>query len=486
MHAAIVLVISIVLAIHLVLPLGTWIMLSGRRDDKTRLWFIGTTLFSLSMCTVALRPYVSEFISFTLPWIMAIAAWLVVIETFRRELQRRASTWKLILCVIASWMLYLLWVFKIGEIKILGGLSYSLLFLLLSLYLLYLLFELDRLYRSKSISLLKISLFLYSAIYVNRIYHYLIDGSANNLNVFSLTWVSNLVVVGSILAIILLCIGYWGFTLEKSGLETQHAESQTESMRQLIKERDQLLMLNARVSAISSLSSFSAMLVHDISQPLQALEFGLYELQSQATPDQTADHLRHNIHELQQLSTKAGEMVSHLRQLMGRGQDHVSAIDPHMALQPILPILQGEALQRGIALTYKSQLNNPTRIMSNVVMLQRIVFNAVGNALDALQDQPKTQACIQIQLYTQVKAHETWTVLEIADNGPGFSEDVLSQLSAPIQSTKPHGMGLGLMLTQSMVRMWGGHTQIDNHPAGQIPGGLLQIWLRTAADEKSI
>jgi len=171
---------------------------------------------------------------------------------------------------------------------------------------------------------------------------------------------------------------------------------------------------------------------------------------------------------------------------MGRGQDHVSAIDPHMALQPILPILQGEALHRGIALTYKSQLNTPTRIMSNVVMLQRIVFNAVGNALDALQDQSKTQACIQIQLYTQVKAHETWTVLEIADNGPGFSEDVLSQLSAPIQSTKPHGMGLGLMLTQSMVRMWGGHTQIDNHPAGQIPGGLLQIWLRTAADEKSI
>jgi hypothetical protein len=49
-------------------------------------------------------------------------------------------------------------------------------------------------------------------------------------------------------------------------------------------------------------------------------------------------------------------MVSHLRQLMERGQDHVSAIDPHMALQPILPILQGEALQRGITLNYTSSL----------------------------------------------------------------------------------------------------------------------------------
>jgi C4-dicarboxylate-specific signal transduction histidine kinase len=119
-------------------------------------------------------------------------------------------------------------------------------------------------------------------------------------------------------------------------------------------------------------------------------------------------------------------------------------------------------------------------------MLQRIVFNAVGNALDALQDHPKAQSCIQIQLYTEDKGQEAWVVLEIADNGPGFSTNVLSQLNAPIQSTKPHGMGLGLILTQSMVRMWGGHTQIDNQPAGQAPGGLLQIWLRTAADEKSI
>jgi two-component system C4-dicarboxylate transport sensor histidine kinase DctB len=124
--------------------------------------------------------------------------------------------------------------------------------------------------------------------------------------------------------------------------------------------------------------------------------------------------------------------------------------------------------------------------MANAVMLQRIVFNAVGNALDALRDHQPSDACIQIRLYSQIKARETWTVLEIADNGSGFSDDVLSQLSAPIQSTKPHGMGLGLMLTQSMVRMWGGHTQIDNQPDDQAPGGLLQIWLRTPADEKSI
>ena len=63
-----------------------------------------------------------------------------------------------------------------------------------------------------------------------------------------------------------------------------------------------------------------------------------------------------------QVPRAVSALVSHLRQLMGRGQDHVSAIDPHMALQPILPILQGEALQRSISLRYTSRLPEQVRV----------------------------------------------------------------------------------------------------------------------------
>lgn len=178
-----------------------------------------------------------------------------------------------------GWILYLLVLYNLGQIKVWGGLSYSAVFAALSLYLLYLVHHIGKRYNSKGIWLLKIALAMYALIYINRVYQFGAYGSEGILDVFRLTWASNLVVVGSMLAIILLCFGYWGFILDKSSLEKQDAESQNETMRQLMKERDQLLMVNARVSTISSWSSFSAMLVHDISQPLQALEFGLYDLQ---------------------------------------------------------------------------------------------------------------------------------------------------------------------------------------------------------------
>jgi len=311
--------------------------------------------------------------------------------------------------------------------------------------------------------------------------------------VAAFTWNSNYLVLSTVVAMILMSFGYWGYVLEKMRLKTHEVEAKqlaaemlANESQQLIKERDQLMMVNARVSAISSLSSFSAMLVHDISQPLQALEFGLYELKSQARADQSADHLLGGIHELQTLSGKAAEMVSHLRQLMAQGQDHVSPVSLHLALQAILPILQGETSQRHVALTYLCHVDPATLVMANSVMLQRIIFNTMGNSLDALTSGSTRQPEIKVDVLSQFKDEKNWIVLQIEDNGPGFNNEVLSQLNAPLQTTKPHGMGLGLLLTQSMVRMWDGHTLIGNRPSSQGTGACVQFWLSPVFPDKSI
>ena len=493
MHPAHELLALVVIALHTVLPFGTWAMLAGYRNANARIWLAGVVFYSVGFSLSALNTLTQNDSRSILLATFYLLAVLLMLEALARDLApSRRSPWLLAICGLVG-LTYFSVITLQGHYATLGLMSVSAVFVLFSATGIWLTLRLIRQHRVRSLLLISTALLLLMSGHLLRLVVLLSGAPPQNIQVAAFTWNSNYLVLSTILAMILISFGYWGYVLEKLRIKTREVEAKqlaaemlAEESQQLIKERDQLMMLNARVSAISSLSSFSAMLVHDISQPLQALEFGLYDLRNQATPDQTADHLLHNIDELQRLSTKAGEMVSHLRQLMGRGQDHVSAIDPHMALQPILPILQGEALQRSISLRYTSRLPEQVRVMANAVMLQRIVFNAVGNALDALQDHPKAQPCVQIQQYTQIKAQEIWVVLEIADNGPGFSADVLSQLSAPIQSTKPHGMGLGLMLTQSMVRMWGGHAQMDNQPDGQDPGALLQIWLRTAADDKSI
>jgi signal transduction histidine kinase len=69
-------------------------------------------------------------------------------------------------------------------------------------------------------------------------------------------------------------------------------------------------------------------------------------------------------------------------------------------------------------------------------------------------------------------------VVEIADNGPGISENVLPHIYEPFFTTKGvgEGTGLGLDTVQRIVRKHRGHIQVESEPGNT----CFQIWLPLA------
>ena len=491
-HPAHELLALMVIALHTAMPLGIWAMLSGYRDSHARIWLAGVACYSAAFSLSARNTLAYSDANVILLSIFYLASVLLMLEALARDLSAsRRSPWILVAC-LAIGGAYFSAIALQGFYATWGLMSLSGMLVLFGCAATVLSYRLIQRHRTRSLYLVITALALLMSGHLLRLGMMARGAPPETFQVAAFTWNSNYLVLSTVLAMILMSFGYWGYVLEKMRLKTLEvqakqlaAEMLVDESQALIKERDQLMMVNARVSAISSLSSFSAMLVHDISQPLQALEFGLYGLKTQVTGGSSADQLQRSILELQDLSTKAGEMVSHLRQLMGRGQDHISPINPDEALQAILPILEGEARQRGIQLTYQAQMPESPLVMANAVMLQRIVLNTVGNAFDALQHHAGAAKSIQIQLSPERHEQGSGLTLSIEDNGPGFEDETLSQLKRPIQTSKPNGMGLGLLLTQSMVRMWGGYTRIGNRTDKQSTGGLIQIWLQSAATENS-
>ncbi|HEX2667635.1 MAG TPA: ATP-binding protein [Gammaproteobacteria bacterium] len=64
--------------------------------------------------------------------------------------------------------------------------------------------------------------------------------------------------------------------------------------------------------------------------------------------------------------------------------------------------------------------------------------------------------------------------LEVADAGPGMSEDVLEQALLPFYSTKQSGTGLGLPLCREIVEAHGGRLSLANRSEG---GLIVSVWL---------
>jgi signal transduction histidine kinase len=486
MHPAQELLAMLILALHIVLPVGTWAMLEGYRDGPARIWLAGIACYCAGAMLAALNTMSYSDAKFIGLAVFYLASILLMLEALMRDLyDTQRSPWVLALALPIGG-LYFGAIAFMGLFATTGLMSVSAMFCVFGFIGVGLTAQLIRRHQSRSMLLITLAFILMTSGHVLRLGMMAWGAPPADFQVAAFTWNSNYLVMTTVMTMILISFGYWGYVIDKMYLKNQHAQAQqmaaeilAQESQDLIKERDQLLMLNARVSAISSLSSFSAMLVHDISQPLQAMELGLYDLKAQAT-QADSEQLQSSIAELQQLSTQAGEMVSHLRQLMGKGQEQVNPVHADQALRAILPIVQGEATQRGIALSYRAHLPDNPWVMSNAIMLQRIVFNTVGNALDALQAQCEAPRSIHIDLHGQVHDQIPGLALQIQDNGPGFEPSVLSQLNHSIQSGKPNGLGLSLLLMQSMVRMWGGHTRIGNRPSGETSGALIDIWLRSA------
>lgn len=101
--------------------------------------------------------------------------------------------------------------------------------------------------------------------------------------------------------------------------------------------------------------------------------------------------------------------------------------------------------------------------------LRQVILNVVDNAAEV------SSAWIGIT----ASRDGDRAVIEVADQGPGFSDDMLVGFGQPYRSTKGKpGGGLGLFLLVNVVRKLGGSIMVENRQEG---GAMVRIFLPLSA-----
>jgi len=93
--------------------------------------------------------------------------------------------------------------------------------------------------------------------------------------------------------------------------------------------------------------------------------------------------------------------------------------------------------------------------------IHRAVLNIVGNALDAVEGREGSI----VRVCTGFDSEAGMVSVLVADNGPGISAELLPQLFNIFESTKgARGTGIGLAVSQKIIREHGGDILVDSRP----------------------
>jgi signal transduction histidine kinase len=214
-------------------------------------------------------------------------------------------------------------------------------------------------------------------------------------------------------------------------------------------------------SRLALVGEVAASIAHEVRTPLSVLKASAQML---GRSDLAADQQR-------KLSTMVAEEVDRLNRVVSALVDLARPKPVKRQPEPLGPIISRAlaffspmARKRGVEI--RSDLGDGEAIVvGSNDQLYQVLLNLVHNALQAMNHEG-------VLTVSSRNTGGTVTV-EVADTGPGFSDDVLPRIFSPFFTTKTDGTGLGLVIVKRIIEEHGGTTGARNRPTG----GAV-VWFR--------
>jgi predicted CoA-binding protein/anti-sigma regulatory factor (Ser/Thr protein kinase) len=162
------------------------------------------------------------------------------------------------------------------------------------------------------------------------------------------------------------------------------------------------------------------------------------------------------LEEINQGTTRIGEIVKSLKSYVYLDQAPVQHIDIHEGLDNTLVLLRSK-LKTGIVLE-RHYAENLTKIQAYGSELNQVWTNIIDNAVDAMEGQGT--------LKIRTRQYDDWVIVEIEDSGPGIPKEVQQKLFSPFFTTKPmgKGTGLGLNISFNIIQKHKGEIKVFSRP----------------------
>ena len=245
--------------------------------------------------------------------------------------------------------------------------------------------------------------------------------------------------------------------------ERKRAESQARETERRYRAVQLELEHANRVATVGQLS---ASIAHEVNQPLSGVitnaETGLLWLKIE--PPELQEALG-AFNRVVRDGRRASEIVNRIRALVKKEPTRIDRFAINEAILEVIALTHGETTKNGVTVRTRLAERLPL-VEGDRVQLQQVVLNLIINAVEAMTG--VSEGSRELSISTE-EAKSEGVLVSVADTGPGLTAAKLERLFEAFHTTKPGGLGMGLVICRSIIEALGGRLWATaNAPRGAI------------------
>lgn len=201
-----------------------------------------------------------------------------------------------------------------------------------------------------------------------------------------------------------------------------------------------------RAGATQAVRDLASGVAHEIGNPLNAISLNLQILEQNPEDKESIAVCKAEIKRLDGI-------LKGFLQALKPSRPNLLPGSPANPLKNCLETLKPQLENRRITVSVDMPGALPSVALDSS-QIEQVYFNLIKNALEAVKD----GGIIAIT----IGSDDNDVIISFRDNGAGMTPEQLTHLFEPYRTSKEHGTGLGLMISQRIVHDHGGHIDVES------------------------
>jgi signal transduction histidine kinase len=219
-----------------------------------------------------------------------------------------------------------------------------------------------------------------------------------------------------------------------------------------------------RSRALSAVGQITATVAHELYNPIGAVKLNIDLLEMQISGD---DDVKHTVARLKRGVEHLSTIVMDLRYLTRPREPERKPTDLNKLLDEVVE-LAGDRLERSRVYVSRKYAPRLPQGQFDPQQLRKVFLNLLINAVEASQQNSDVElhtryiSATGAPVTAESNGRQGALIISVIDHGVGMSQETKRRLFEAFYTTKRNGTGLGMMITQEIVKKHGGKIEVES------------------------